>query len=352
MSDNVISRLSFLDKFLTLWIFAAMALGIAIGYFFPGLSSWLSSMNIGTMSIPIAIGLIVMMYPPFAKIKFNKLKEAFLNKKAITTSMIASWVFGPTIMFILSIIFLRNYPDYMVGLNLIGVSTCVAMIILWNSLADGDNEFAAAVIAVNALFQVCFYSIYVYLFVTVLPKAFGLKGAVVHVSIKQIAFTVGIYLGIPFISGLLTKVILEKIKGAEWYAKKFVPKISPVALIALLYTIVLMFSFKGKYIVQLPMDTIRIAIPLILYFLIVFTTLFFTCRKLGFDYHKTVSISMIASSNNFELAIAIAVAVFGLNSKEAFTAVIGPLVEVPVMIGLVNVALAWGKKYFGYTRNN
>ena len=350
--SGIMSRLSIRDKFLTVWIFAAMALGIAVGYFFPGLSSWLSSMNIGTMSVPIAIGLIVMMYPPFAKIKFNKLKEAFLDKKALVSSLLASWIFGPVCMFTLSVIFLRNYPDYMVGLNLIGVSTCVAMIILWNSLADGDNEFAAAMIAVNALFQVCFYSIYVYLFVTVLPKTFGLQGAVVHVSIKQIAFTVGIYLGIPFITGLLTRSILEKKKGTEWYEKKFVPKISPVALIALLYTIVLMFSFKGKYIVQLPMDTLRIAVPLVLYFLIVFTVLFFTCRKLGFNYKKTVSISMIASSNNFELAIAVAVAVFGLSSKEAFTAVIGPLVEVPVMIGLVNVAHAWGKKFFGFEKEN
>lgn len=344
------SKLSFLDRFLTLWIFTAMGVGIGLGYFFPGFSNWLSSLNVGTTSIPIAIGLIVMMYPPFAKIKYNELSKVFVNKKALFTSIIASWFIGPITMFLLSFAFLRNYPHYMIGLNLIGISTCVAMIIVWNSLADGDNEFAAAMVALNALFQVCFFSIYVYLFITVFPAMLGLKGTIVHVSIKQIAITVLTYLGIPFLLGFLTKLILEKKKGREWYTKKFVPKISPVALIALLFTIVLMFSFKGKYIVELPMDTLRIALPLVLYFLIMFTLMFFVCHKLGLDYKKTVSISMIASSNNFELAIAVAVAVFGIQSKEAFTAVIGPLIEVPVMIGLVNVALAWGRKYFGYKK--
>lgn len=347
MPNNTASKLSVLDKFLTLWIFTAMAVGIAIGYYFPGISQKLSSLNVGTTSIPIAVGLIVMMYPPFAKVKYNELGKVFKDKKALFTSIIASWVFGPLCMFTLSAIFLRNYPDYMIGLNLIGISTCVAMIIVWNGLAGGDNEFAAAVVALNALFQVCFYSVYVYLFGKVLPEAIGLKGTVVHVSITQIAVTVATYLGIPFIAGMFTKLILEKKMGKKWYAEKFVPKISPLALIALLYTIVLMFSFKGKYIVKLPMDTLRIAVPLVLYFLIVFTVLFFVCYKLGFNYKKTVSISMIASSNNFELAIAVAVAVFGIDSKEAFTAVIGPLIEVPVMISLVNVAHAWGRRFFG-----
>lgn len=345
--SNKISRLSWIDRYLTLWIFTAMGLGIFLGWALPGVANILSNLSVGTTSIPIAIGLIVMMYPPFAKVKYGELSKIFRNKKALFTSVAASWVLGPVTMFLLSFIFLRNYPSYMIGLNLIGISTCVAMIILWNSLASGDNEFAAAMVALNAVFQVCFYSVYVYLFITVFPSMFGLKSTIVNVSIKQIAVTVAIYLGIPFVLGFITKLILEKKKGTQWYAEKFVPKISPLALIALLFTIVLMFSFKGKYIVTLPMDTLRIAVPLVIYFLFMFTVLFFICYKLGFDYKKTVSISMIASSNNFELAIAVAVAVFGIESKEAFTAVIGPLIEVPVMIGLVNVALAWGRKYFG-----
>lgn len=350
MINKTTSKLSFLDKFLTLWIFAAMAIGIGIGYFFPKLSTFLSGISIGTTSIPIAIGLIVMMYPPFAKINYKKFREAFKNKKAMITSIIASWLVGPICMFVLSIIFLRKYPHYMVGLIIIGISTCVAMVVMWNTLADGDNEFATAIIAVNALFQVFFYSIYMYIFVTVLPNLIGLKGVTVNISIRDVAPSVAIYLGIPFISGMLTKLLLEKKKGETWYKEVFVPKISPIALIALLFTIILMFSFKGKYIVELPMDVIRIAIPMVLYFIIVFSILFFTCYKIGFDYKKTVSISMIASSNNFELAIAVAVGVFGIESQEAFTAVIGPLIEVPVMIGLVNVALYWGKKYFSHSK--
>lgn len=346
MSNSTASKLSFLDRFLTLWIFVAMIIGVGIGYFFPDLSTFLSNISIGTTSIPIAIGLIVMMYPPFAKINYKELRNAFRNKKAILTSIIASWIVGPVCMFILSIIFLRNYPHFMVGLIIIGISTCVAMVIMWNTLAGGDNEFAAAVIAINALFQVFFYSVYMYLFISVATKLIGLEGIQIHVSIGEVASSVAVYLGIPFITGMLTKILLEKKKGETWYNEVFVPKISPLALIALLFTIVLMFSFKGKYIVELPMDVIRIAIPMVLYFVIVFCILFFTCYKMGFDYKKTVSISMIASSNNFELAIAVAVGVFGIESKEAFTAVIGPLIEVPVMIGLVNVALYWGKKYF------
>lgn len=348
--SNKSSRLSFLDRYLTLWIFASMALGILIGWGMPSLSTSLSKISVGTTSIPIAIGLIVMMYPPFAKIDYKKLKSAFTNKKAMLTAIIASWFVGPICMFILSVIFLRNYPHYMVGLIIIGISTCVAMVIMWNGLADGDNEFAAAVVAVNALFQVFFYSIYMYLFVSVFPRLLGLEGVDVHVTIGEVATSVAIYLGIPFVTGMLTKVILENRKGEKWYKEVFVPKISPVALIALLFTIVLMFSFKGKYIVELPMDVIRIAIPLIIYFILVFCILFFTCYKIGIDYKKTVSVSMIASSNNFELAIAVAVGVWGIESKEAFTAVIGPLIEVPVMISLVNVALYWGKKYFSYSK--
>jgi ACR3 family arsenite transporter len=346
MSNSTISKLSFLDKFLTLWIFAAMILGVGIGYFFPEFSASLSNFSIGTTSIPLAIGLIVMMYPPFAKVNYKQLGNVFKNKKAIITSIIASWFVGPICMFILSVIFLKNYPHYMVGLIIIGISTCVAMVVMWNALAGGDSEFAAVVIAINALFQVFFYSIYMYIFVTVLPNAIGLKGVEVNVSIGQVASSVAIYLGIPFVLGVLTKILLENKKGEVWYKEVFAPKISHIALIALLFTIVLMFSFKGKYIVQLPMDVIRISIPLILYFVIVFCILFFSCYKMGFDYKKTVSISMIASSNNFELAIAVAVGVFGIESGEAFTAVIGPLIEVPVMITLVNVALHWGRKYF------
>jgi len=346
MSEEKSKGIGFLNNYLTLWILIAMVIGIGSGYLFPDFSQWLSSLSIGTTSIPIAIGLIIMMYPPFAKVNYKGLGKVLNNKKALTVSIIASWFFGPIVMFILSVLFFKNEPHYMVGLIIIGISTCVAMVIIWNELAGGDNEFAAALVAINALFQVLFYSIYVYLFVKVFPNMLGLEGSDIHVSIQQVASTVAIYLGIPFLLGLLTKLSLEKKKGAQWYKKVFVPKISPVALIALLYTIILMFSFKGKYIVELPFDTIRIAIPLILYFLIVFFAMFFICYKFEFGYKKTVSISMIASSNNFELAIAIAVGVFGINSPEAFTAVIGPLIEVPVMISLVNVALLLKKKYF------
>jgi len=351
MSNNTTSKLSFLDRFLTLWIFAAMAIGVGIGYLFPQLSATLSKISIGTTSIPLAIGLIVMMYPPFAKVDYKKLGKVFKNKKAIITSIIASWFVGPICMFVLSVIFLRDYPHYMVGLIIIGISTCVAMVVMWNSLAGGDGEFAAVVIAINALFQVFFYSVYMYLFVTILPNLIGLNGAEVSVSMKEVASSVATYLGIPFIAGILTRVILEKKKGETWYKEVFVPKISPLALIALLFTIILMFSLKGSYIVAIPMDVVRIAIPMVLYFLIVFSIMFFICYKMGFNYKKTVSISMIASSNNFELAIAVAVGVFGIESQEAFTAVIGPLIEVPVMIGLVNVALYWGRKHFSYSKD-